>query len=316
MATTDDGRTGPGDPGSDRGYYERLAQDGDAEGMYGLGWLAEQDGSGSAIAWYEKAADLGHVEAQRSLAHLTKGTQPKKARALLERLAESGDSAAMGELADMLKDEDPGTARGWCEKAIALGDAGPLHLAKFLGTTGLVRALALWGEVANNGVGPAMYALGYALEPVDRGEAWRWFERAASPGQSPEVASAALMRLGHMCTRRRLGSGKAYFERAAALGNTTAMRILGTNAMRSDMDEAQRWLEQAVSMGDLSTGFPLRLVRLAHGEGFFATAGHVCLQGFLQATDIVLWRIFVPLHYVNRRRKAVPAGPMDHPTPA
>jgi TPR repeat protein len=67
-------RMDPPDLDAARGWYERAADAGDTDAMYGLGVLYAQlmdaPDLNAARGWWERAAALGHMEAARKMREL------------------------------------------------------------------------------------------------------------------------------------------------------------------------------------------------------------------------------------------------------
>lgn len=90
------------------GWYERLAERGDAEAQYRLGQLYEDGiGVGSdlelAERWYAAAARQGHLQAQWRLAQRLKTEDPKAAAHWYRSAAKRGHAPAAFNLAVMLE---------------------------------------------------------------------------------------------------------------------------------------------------------------------------------------------------------------------
>lgn len=119
-----------------RTIFERLANAGDGEANWRLGWMAESGHGGpvdiaGATAYYARAAESGHAAAGARLAEMAAAGSLPGADGdpldLLERSAESGSVRAMlllgkahaeGELTAF----DPETAKAWFARAL---DADP-----------------------------------------------------------------------------------------------------------------------------------------------------------------------------------------------
>jgi TPR repeat protein len=157
------------------------------------------------------------------------------------------------------------------------------NFADFVKDTEPTRARQLWEHAANEGFAPSMANLAYLLEAEDRDASRRWYERAAAGGHVE-----SLYRLGLTDARLKLGGGREYIEAAAARGHTGAMRYLGTSAMRTDDDEALRWLQRAVELGDEHAVFPLRVLQFLHRPGFVAAACRVGYRAFLNMMHGIL----------------------------
>lgn len=115
------------------GWYERLAERGDAEAQYRLGQLYEE-GIGIepdpdlALRWYRAAASQGHLQAQWRLAQALKSEDPVAAADWYRSAAEGGHAPAAFNLAVMLENAqgvelDLEAAAGLYELAYAGGVA-------------------------------------------------------------------------------------------------------------------------------------------------------------------------------------------------
>jgi tetratricopeptide (TPR) repeat protein len=85
-----------GDVESERSWYEKAADLGDADSMFNLGVLAKEAGDvESERSWYEKAADLGDADSMFKLGSLAKEADDVElARSWYKRAADAGNAYA------------------------------------------------------------------------------------------------------------------------------------------------------------------------------------------------------------------------------
>jgi len=121
----------------------------------------------------------------------------------------------------------------------------------------LVAAMSAYREAALRGHAPAQYRLGYLLDQSDQNvEAERWYRLAADQG-----SAQAQFALGQLYASREVGDGdmataRKWLMEAARQGQADAVRLLAVAAERGELgmprsfEEARRWLEQGVAIGD------------------------------------------------------------------
>jgi len=121
-----------------RSIFRDLAEDGNAEAAFRLGWMFES-GHGvaadaeAAIRWYRRAVEAGHAAARERLSRLTapKDAEEPEALAEMRSAAEEGSVHAMIRLGKLYAlgesvPLDPAAARRWFERAVAVAPEGYL----------------------------------------------------------------------------------------------------------------------------------------------------------------------------------------------
>ncbi|MCB1498902.1 MAG: sel1 repeat family protein [Bauldia sp.] len=268
--------------------YQAAILLGDAPSMISLAKMLG-DGDGVAINFdaarqlLEDAIQAGSIgPASRALGDLYRTADadhrdPAKAEESYQRAIETGDAWAMMMLGRMLAKGDGlafdfDRARSLYEDAVKAGQPG--FASRFLGDLYLdapapqrdpVNALAAYKAAADLGNAGAMLALANLYSSGDTGVA-KDFDLARDMLESAVAAgevAAGSRALGDLYSdestpNRDLGKAREAYERAAELGETSAMTALANmyqngRGVPIDLDKARVYLEQAVAAGDVST---------------------------------------------------------------
>ena len=259
-----------------RQWLERGAKVGNVQCMEGLGMVLMRGKEPDYIAarqWLEKADELGSPDAPwvlGSMSFMGRGCAVDRSagRRLFARAAERGSLDAMSQLAWMylFDAEEP--------KDIP----GALDLIRKAIQQGSPQAMAMLGGLYEDGIGVE----------EDIRQALSWYEKAAEKGNVNSTISLALLHyegrgtaqdmsaamrwLGEYAIREdAIDSGEpafigfvkaadneravAFFSKAASLGSTAAMRLLGYCYERGtgpakDIEQAKAWYKKAADAGD------------------------------------------------------------------
>lgn len=233
-------------------YFEKAAELGNVDALYGLGKLyLRKDFEGydpaKAAEYLEEAAKQGHSYAQYLLGKLLlRGEDiPQDLEAAiqwLEKSAEQDNQYAQYLLGKILLrgdsvEADPKRAVELLERSI---EQGNLYAAYFLGKACLIgeaipqdidRAIRLLTDAAERGMDSAMYALAKLyitdeLVPMDKEKAIYWLKKAVALNNQYAQYQLGKMLLFGQGIDRDIEIGKYLLRLSAAQGNEYAQRIL------------------------------------------------------------------------------------------
>jgi hypothetical protein len=266
------GQGGPEDAPRAVALYRRAAEADVAEAAYNLG-AAHALGHGTrvdlveALRWTTVAAELGDRDGLHrvgTMLAMGEGTTADLPRAAgyWERAAKLGDVASMMLLGRYHETSDPAQATRWFLEAAAAGEAPALVAAQAM--IPVLLAAAQTGHVeAQYSLGAAMMALGLGLGlGLDRAEAARWFEAAASVGHAGAQRSlASLLEAGAGVPKDRARAMTLY-QAAAESGDAVAQYTVGICSLLGkglpvDVDRGIAWLQKAAAQGCTQAFLPL-----------------------------------------------------------
>ena len=136
------------------------------------------------------------------------------------------------------------------------------------------KALEIWGPVAENGDAVAQYSLGKLLEnggtgvPRDAVAAAKWYQRAASQGNSAAQNNLGLMYAQGRGVAQDVARAAKIWRDAAAEGHVIAQFNLGLAYFRGegvaeDRDEALSWFRRAGELGLADSQYALgQIIRM------------------------------------------------------
>lgn len=251
-------------------------------------------------------AERGQVDAQFYLGRLLidgVGVPKDPARGVswLRKAEAQGHLEALADLAGCLAQglgcpKDPAAALQAARNAAARGSAAGKNVLAVMYSTGAgvprsdAEALRLWREAAEAGNAHAQWNLGYAYSSGNHGlapddaEAGRWFQRSAQGGFSKGMTSYGWALLfGRGVATNRI-SAFDWLQRAAALDDVYAWRLLAENggtAAGDDPVAVLRALRQAARLGDADAQF--HLARLIAAGEVEAESAEQTVNGLLQA---------------------------------
>ena len=269
-------------------WFAQAAERGNTEAAYNLGFLyfsgrgVRQDLT-AALDWFTIAADEGHAEANYYLGTMVGGgygTQRDEVRAYA--YFERAFSAARGDLKDLAARSRDTIGRRLSEaeiqQALELAQAAPEDPADASYETGLAayqagdyeQALAHWRVLAGAGDGLAQQGLGVLHHdglgvPPDKGEAAKWFGRAAEQGFSESQYNLGLLLFAGDGVDQDLSAAARWFGLAGDQGHAAANYYLGTilaggaaGVERDDEAAYQRFLMASRSDPEPSLAAPIR----------------------------------------------------------
>lgn len=233
-------------------YFEKAAELGNVDALYGLGKLyLRKDFEGydpaKAAEYLEEAAKQGHSYAQYLLGKLLlRGEDIPQDRDIaiqwLEKSAEQDNQYAQYLLGKILLhgdgiEADPKRTLELLERSI---EQGNLYAAYFLGKACLSgeaipqnidRAIRLLTDAAERGMDSAMYALAKLyladeLVPMDKEKAVYWLKKAVALNNQYAQYQLGKMLLFGQGIDRNIEIGKYLLRLSAAQGNEYAQRIL------------------------------------------------------------------------------------------
>lgn len=216
---------------------------------YGLGVITEKDETKSR-EYLLRAAEAGDADSQHELGrNYARGRDglPKDASLAVrwyERASASNHLAAINALADLLRKgaegvpADLSAARKLSQRAADLGNAKAMcDLANMLlkgegGDKNATRAFHLARQAAETGYAYGQFLVGWMLTydsdtRRDYAEARRWFDRAAAGGNSSAVREIGLQYAAARGTPEDQAEAFVWFERAARDGDSWAQNRVG-----------------------------------------------------------------------------------------
>jgi TPR repeat protein len=231
-----------------RDLYERAAN---RDSFDAMRWLADTYLNGTGIVkdikkgreWLEKAANKGDVDSIRQLADFYESgsgsyANYEKAREWYEKAAQKNDTASMRKLALLYEngngvEKNDTIAREWFEKVVT--KEGPSSMTDI-------------GVMYENGQGVTKNYV----------KARQWYEAAVDKGDTRAMDSLAeILAKGKDGTPPDVEKSIALYERAAALGDSSAMFNLGLtfaagNGVPVDGTRARTWYLRAAEQDDSS----------------------------------------------------------------
>ena len=263
------------------GKYEKLAEQGDAEAQFNLGWMYSK-GRGvlknisKSFYWYEKSAEQGYTDAQNNLGFMYLQVQgdPKnheKAFEWYKKAAKQGHADAQYNVGMMysvgqgvLKNVDK--AFEWYKKSAEQGHADAQLNVGWMYSQGLGipksdnKAFEWYKKSAEQGDSQAqlnvgmMYSVGQGvLKNVDK--AFEWIKKAAEQGDSDAQNNLGFMYLQVQGNPKNHEKAFEWYKKAAEQGNKKAQYNLGLmyekgKGVSQDYKKAFFWLEKAAEQGD------------------------------------------------------------------
>ncbi len=203
-----------------------------------------------AARWFRAAADQNHPDALVALGEMAlrsqAGMHPREALDWLTRAANTGREDAMRVLADMYGkghgvEKDVNKSAEWLNRASRSGD---------------LQSARRMGDLYFNSDAPI---------------ALKWYEKAASDGDSEAAYIAAVMYAENFDIRPNSKKAAILMKQAAVGGIAAAQADYGLlvyqgAGVERDIDAAARWFEKSANNGDKEGQF-LYAFTLAKGEG-------------------------------------------------